>query len=557
MDIYKAIEEELWRHARIRVNTGKTQVWNRSGQQPAGMEELGQRAWRGAGSGSTEQQGVKILGTPLGHPDFVRARLQALLREQSTLLNRIPNVQNLQSAWLLLLYCAAARATYTCRVVAPEQARDYAAAHDDALWGCLCNLLGIETDGVLQNWRQAAQLPLARGGLGLRAAARVGVAAHWASWADCVAMIQARHPDIAAFIVGALEAGGGANAVLQNVVACSEAIQATGMQLPAWEELAAGARPAPPEDTEGEPGFAHGWQFFAARSLDNAFRQELLGRMQRPDQAHLRSQSGPGAGHAFMAVPTSPLQQIDAQPFRALLLRRLRLALPLVASRCRCRHLLDPHGDHRAACATAGTLARRSYPLESATARVCREAGARVRTNVMVRNLNVGVARPDDGRRIEVVADGLPLFHGAQLAVDATMVCALRRNGTARPRAPDVDGAALTEARRRKERTYPELVGPRARSRLVVLGVEVGGRWSREAWVFVRLLARAKARGEPPAMRVAAERAWQRRWTTILAVAAQRALAESLLELPAVRGADGALPCTGDVLEDARYADRG
>ena len=41
-------------------------------------------------------------------------------------------------------------------------------------------------------------------------------------------------------------------------------------------------------------------------------------------------------------------------------------------------------------------------------------------------------------------------------------------------------GAKVTRARRRKETTYPELVGRHARARLVVLGVEVGGRFSME-----------------------------------------------------------------------------
>ena len=51
-------------------------------------------------------------------------------------------------------------------------------------------------------------------------------------------------------------------------------------------------------------------------------------------------------------------------------------------------------------------------------------------------------------------------------------------DGTARRGVAVTDGVALAAARRRKERRYPELVGPGARSRLVVLGVEVGGRWS-------------------------------------------------------------------------------
>ena len=95
----------------------------------------------------------------------------------------------------------------------------------------------------------------------------------------------------------------------------------------------------------------------------------------------------------------------------------------------------------------------------------------------------------EDGRRLEVVVDGLPLFGGAQLAVDATLVSALRRDGSARPGAADTDGVALDAARRRKEGTYPELTGAGGRARLVVIGGEVGGRWFREIMTFLRLLA--------------------------------------------------------------------
>ena len=176
-----------------------------------------------------------------------------------------------------------------------------------------------------------------------------------------------------------------------------------------------------------------------------------------------------------------------------------------------------------------------------------------MRSNVFVRDLNLLEARPCDGRRIEVVADGLPLFHGAQLAVDATIVSALKRDGSARPGGVSTPGVALVAAGYLKERTYPELVGPGARARLVVFGMEVGGRWSHEAWVFLRLLARARARSEPPATRSAARRAWQRRWSSILAVAAQRAVAESMLERPVHRGSECEVLSAAAVLEEARY----
>ena len=45
----------------------------------------------------------------------------------------------------------------------------------------------------------------------------------------------------------------------------------------------------------------------------------------------------------------------------------------------------------------------------------------------------------------------------AQLAIDTTLVSPLRRDGSARNRAANIDGAALDGAHLRKERTYPEL----------------------------------------------------------------------------------------------------
>jgi hypothetical protein len=61
------------------------------------------------------------------------------------------------------------------------------------------------------------------------------------------------------------------------------------------------------------------------------------------------------------------------------------------------------------------------------------------------------------------------------------------------------------------------------------LAIEVGGRWSTEARDFVRALAKARARGAPALLQAAAEGAWFRRWTALLAVAAQSAFASTLL----------------------------
>ena len=92
-------------------------------------------------------------------------------------------------------------------------------------------------------------------------------------------------------------------------------------------------------------------------------------------------------------------------------------------------------------------LRKRGRPLEKAAARVCREAGARVAENVFLRAMNLNGISAHDGREIEVVATGLPLFGGAQLAVDTTLVAPLSRDGRPHPRCATVDGAQLQVAR--------------------------------------------------------------------------------------------------------------
>ena len=284
------------------------------------------------------------------------------------------------------------------------------------------------------------------------------------------------------------------------------------------------------------------------------FHNTVWPRLEPTEQALVRSQRGPMAGIPFHCSPVSPTSRFDPQCFRVLLLRRLWCPLPLSSAFCRCGQPLDSRGHHRAACATSGVLGRRGFPLESCAARVCREAGARVSTNIRVQDLDLLPGVRVDDRRLEVVADGLPLFHGAQLAVDTTLVCTVRADGTPRRRCATTDGAALAQARWRKELRYPELTGEHGRARLVVLACETGGRWSEEAHDFLRQLARARARSEPRQIRTIARRAWFRRWCTAMSCCAAQAFALSLLERRGGLGADCAVPSTQDVIwEDRVY----
>ena len=109
----------------------------------------------------------------------------------------------------------------------------------------------------------------------------------------------------------------------------------------------------------------------------------------------------------------------------------------------------------------------------------------------------------------QVVADGLTLWHGSQLAIDTTLVSPLHRDATARRRAADHNGVALEHARHRKTATYPELTGEMGRARLVVLDAEVGGRFSSETAAFVNALAKAKSESAPQLLRGRVRRSLQ------------------------------------------------
>ena len=109
-------------------------------------------------------------------------------------------------------------------------------------------------------------------------------------------------------------------------------------------------------------------------------------------QAALRSLGDGDVEERRAALPSSPLTRFQPVLFRVLLQRRLLFPY-LTLHSCRCGCPLDAFGHHRAACSKSGVLGRRGFALESAAARVCRESGARVATNLFVRDMDLGAKR--------------------------------------------------------------------------------------------------------------------------------------------------------------------
>ncbi|CAK0910881.1 unnamed protein product [Prorocentrum cordatum] len=474
-------------HANVDCHLGKCRAYSRGGgAAPPGIGELGQDVWRG--DRAPPDRGIKILGAPLGTPEFVAAHLESRLQEERRLLDELAHLPDLQCAWLLLLLCASPRANHLLRTLPPEEIAEYTRGHDGDMWATLRRLLGdpAMSQDEERRARALAAMPGRHGGLGLQSAARTSPAAYWGAWVDALHMLHQRRPVEAAAIRDLLDGTRpGRRGNLAAAAAAAQLLETEGFRRPSWTDLLQGLRPeAPPRSEAAEPGeWQHGWQFHACSARNTHYRDNVfMPSLTRANQAMLRSGSGPRAAYWLHTLPTTEGHVFKPARFLAALRRRLRLPLPLLPHACGaaghpgCRARLDTLGDHLAACPRTGLLARRAKPLERAWARVAREAGGRVVPQQLLRDTNAVVHNPLDRRQLDLVVYGISP-NGVPLCCDSTMV---------------------------------------------------GGRWGRDSLQLVRLLAKQKARAAPALLRRSAELAYTNRWWGFLSVAAQDSLMATL-----------------------------
>ena len=182
-------------------------------------------------------------------------------------------------------------------------------------------------------------------------------AASWSSWADALHMFQDRLPAVAQSVSDQLESGS-----LQDA---AEALDRSGfVGRPSREQLRAGVRL--PLDTVAEPGEwsrtpLPGYCSYCPviccepSPLAVSFRT-------RSQRTSVRSTHWTEVHAAAWCVQNSPL----------------------TGSHCECGTRLDQLGRHRGPCPRSVRLRSRAVAPERTLARICREAGAVVRTNVML-----------------------------------------------------------------------------------------------------------------------------------------------------------------------------
>ena len=181
-------------------------------------------------------------------------------------------VPDLQSAWILLLYCVATRANYVLRVANFE--------HDIPL---------VVSPPSHMYWA-VASLPFVHGGVGLRSAEVTARAAFWSSWADCMPMIHARHSAVSTLVIQQLPDGNGGFHV-GGLAACEQQLRREGFEAPGCRDLALGLRPGARQEVERTVGVAPGWQHEATDAvLIHFLETSVRPRLTLAEQALLPSQ---------------------------------------------------------------------------------------------------------------------------------------------------------------------------------------------------------------------------------------------------------------------------
>ena len=281
----------------------------------------------------------------------------------------------------------------------------------------LCRILGIGEGECQDSARSAATLPLALGGLGLWSALRTRSSAFWASWVDCLPMVFKRYPD---WFRGSV--GGGSRSWASPMRRSSKVGWGPRFRDP-FLESTYGRSPA---------STSRSWRRRTGKSEARVAARGIISNragIQRRAVVpnHQWCPAGPSAvpewsgcryvlvHHALQSCDPSgllhvPHPPLSSTPFAAPFDEALLPVPPY-------RFLWPPP---RSLCSVTGSCSSGFCGGERGCQSVSWGWGEGLNQQ-MVRDMDLAIPIPGDSRRIEVLADGLALFGGVQLAIDTTL----------------------------------------------------------------------------------------------------------------------------------------
>ena len=348
-------------------------------------------------------------------------------------------------------------------------------------------------------------LPLRLGGHGLRSAVRMSSGAFWASWGDAMHMVADRLPTVAHQILNFLDTDA-PSGCLEELQEAARALDHHGfVNKPTWEQLRFGARPPRVDAERGE------WQHGMAISRVFRFRTPLSGNRDfchdmccGPSASSFplgpRSWGGSGGMPHWVRIPTATRAFLNVGVGKA----------SFTTQHYRRGVLMRGGTGHDGFAENQGTRPRAFL-------------GANLSRSRGIRPLQREASRHERGRVCERREGHRGV--GVGFAPPPWRAIGRRHNG---PQRNHLHGAPCHERRTHQRGSvdgrqacqgteYRELLEGE-RCRLVVVGIETGGRWSTETVEFVDMMAGARAREVPPMLRQSAHLAWCGKWRRMLVV---------------------------------------
>jgi len=275
------------------------------------------------------QDGLTVLGAPVGTAAFERTESSSTVSAHTRLLTRITQLPTLQLALLLLRYCAAQRITYLLRAVPPSTVLTAARQHDRQIMATLCALLG--EDDLSDDQQLQASLRLADGGMGLGSAIRARKAAYLGSVSDFVRQTETCFPILQALRDEWL----GEESTTRLTKDTKICLDRVAFLIEERQDR----HPLPPEVVARDLPIDVATLKRAKRKLQqrvasleqNLAKHELQQCLPARQQAQLLCQSGKGAAAFLSAIPSIPDLRLSNADMQLSLRRWIRLPLSKTA----------------------------------------------------------------------------------------------------------------------------------------------------------------------------------------------------------------------------------
>ena len=457
-------------------------------------------------------QGLVLLGAPIGSDTFIASHLRAQLTDLQRHVDRALLLRSVQDTFHILEKCIIPKQTHILRMLPPHATWSFAASFDRCIEDAFDRLCMLPEGTVYhtEHARHQLHLPRREGGLGLLSADLIRTAAFFSSVATTsaiVAHLQAdlEHPpplpfDISSVLAADLDTF--AAAAPGFFLPCGlrhdyAEVLGPGLALHLAEALVTLHGQGATADIQADGAFrpcTQDLELPVVTRLDNipktqkvmlneiyhGMRAESFAGLSPHHRARLNSTRGPNASVWLTTLPSKRTYEIPSLEFRVSL--TMRLGLPLPASfqphytTCLCGATLDKRGLHFQKCKRhAGMRTLRHHNLVSHTRRFLTHTGCTSNVEVSAfKNVVADLSDQDRDKRLDLVTSHNVTheYYGYDLSITHP------ENTASLAQAAVTVGAAAKLVDNTKIAKYSDLCATHRQMTFVPLVFETYGAWS-------------------------------------------------------------------------------